>query len=147
MTKITDCIWIGNSHDAGHPQPLKDVGIDAILNCAHDLFGPYGWNAGFHYAQCGMVDGPGNPPMAYQSAVLQLASLVALGKKVLVHCHKGESRSVAVVIAYLNTTDNKGWDHWRNVIRSLRPTPDHTPHMAFKEIFDEWFDSVKKIAA
>jgi hypothetical protein len=138
MHKITNQIWIGNSQDACHSTPLKEAGIDAVLNCAFDLFGQRGWDHQLHFAHCGLADGPGNPLSSYYSAILQLCSLVKLGKKILVHCHKGESRSVAVVIGYLNSEDNLGWDHWRNFIRSIRTTPDHTPHQALKsELFDK----------
>ena len=136
MTKITDNIWIGDSNDAVHAD-LQNHGIDGILNCAFDLQGMRGWTDGIHYAQCGLIDGPGNSMASYYSAVLQLAHMIAMGKKVLVHCHKGESRSVAVVIYYLHLQHGRqGWEHYRKVIADLRQIPPHTPHEAHRSAFN-----------
>jgi protein-tyrosine phosphatase len=132
VTKITEQIWIGNSTDARNP-PAE---INAILNCAFDLANYRQWDS-HHLAQCGLVDGPGNPLSAYYSAVLQLDNLVKCGKRVLVHCHEGKDRSVTVVICYLNARDAKGWDYWRNMIRSLRSeVTDDRPRMHHKDAFD-----------
>ena len=137
MTKITDNIWIGNSHDAVNAD-LREPGINAILNCAHDLQGTRGWNDGVEYAQCGLADGPGNEMAACHAAVLKLVALIRAGKKVLVHCHKGESRSVFVAICALELTHSRqGWDHWRAIIREKRPTPDNTPHEAHRSAFNK----------
>lgn len=131
--KITDRIWIGNSWDAANP-PCE---CNAILNCAFDLFSMVGWNRHIHLSQCGLIDGPGNPVSAYRSAVLQLDALCEHGKTVLVHCHKGHSRSVAVVMGFLNMKDNRGWDYWRDYVRlKRREIPDNTPHPAMRELFE-----------
>ena len=107
-SKITDKIWIGDSQDARYP-PSE---VSAILNCAHDLQPVKGWNDKIHAAHCGLIDGPGNQLSSYYSAVMQLGTLVGFDKTVLVHCHAGQSRSVSVVIMYLNALDDKGWGYW-----------------------------------
>jgi hypothetical protein len=135
VTKVTDNIWIGNSDDAKHAD-LNTEGISAILNCAHDLQGVRGWGDNVLYGQCGLQDGPGNRLSTYHAAVLMLYSMIADGRKVLVHCHMGQSRSVAVAIMYLHMTQGRGWDYWRKVIRERRETPEHTPHEAHKAAFN-----------
>lgn len=128
MNRITDSIWLGNSSDV-----VAAVGkVDAMLNCAHDLPCTRQWGH-VYSAHCGLVDGPGNRMSAYYSAVAQLGALILTGKKVLVYCHDGESRSAAVVMMYLYATDGgkRGWDHWRKFIllrhplRHDRPVPAH----------------------
>ena len=139
MTKITEMIWLGNSHDAEHAD-LNANGIGAILNVAHDLEGKRGWRDGVEYAQCGLVDGPGNTMASYHAAVLKLAALVRGGRRTLVHCHKGQSRSPAVVIMYLNLEQKLGWDHWRNVIAELRSEVnegEEFPHEEHKRAFNK----------
>ncbi len=49
----------------------------------------------------GMIDGIGNHPLTFLSAVLLLEALIEQGKRVLVHCHAGQSRSVMVVAAWM----------------------------------------------
>ncbi len=131
MNKITESIWLGNSTDARTPN-----GMDAILNCAFDLACPYQWGT-IYSAHCGLTDGPGNPMSAYYSAVAQLGALLRMGKKVLVYCHDGYSRSAAVVMMYLHATDGlqRGWDYWRQFVHERRPLPDNQPHPAHRNAF------------
>ncbi len=141
MTEITPRIYLGDSHDAEHAD-LRKHGIGAILNVAHDLVGRRGWSDGIEYAQCGLVDGPGNTMASYHAAILKLAALVVGGRKTLCHCHAGESRSVSVIIAVLHLLDGRrGWDHWRKVIvdkvaASGREISDDKPHTAHREAFN-----------
>ena len=48
-----------------------------------------------------LVDGPGNTPDEFVKAVAILSTLVQEAPPVLVQCHAGQSRSVAVVAGYL----------------------------------------------
>lgn len=142
MNQITDRIWIGDSTDAQHAN-LAENGINAILNVAGDLQGVRGCNNGIHYAQCGLIDGPGNNLSAYYSAVLQLGNLIKLGKTVLVHCHAGWSRSPAVVACYLHAFDRRGWDHHMNMIAERRPQicPSKAHEEAFAQMDWYWLSS------
>lgn len=132
MNRITGQIWLGSSADAAN----LEGDIDAVLNCAFDLANPNQWSRVL-LAQCGLMDGPGNPLAAYYSAVTQLANLVNLGRKILVHCHQGESRSVAVVLCYLNALDleRQGWDYWLYQVRQRHPIPEGKPLPAHRDAF------------
>lgn len=132
MTKITDCLWIGNSKDATDAN-LPAEGINAMLNVAHDLQGKRGWTDNIVYAQCGLIDGPGNHIATYHAAILMLAALVADGKRVLVCCHNG-GRSLAVVLCYLNLTGGRGWDGWLSLLRERNEFED--PHEVHRRAFD-----------
>jgi len=48
-----------------------------------------------------LVDGPGNHASAVRDAVHFVDEVVDAGERILVHCHAGRSRSVAVVIRTL----------------------------------------------
>ena len=130
MTKITENIWIGNSHDALHEKEvLKREGITAILNCAWDLKNEMlSHTDGFVMAQCGLSDDGLNSVYAAQSAILQLANLVEKEHKVLVHCHMGRSRSVLVVIYYLYLFENREKRSVKQIfdqVLELRPEVDN----------------------
>ena len=128
MIKITDKIWLGSSHDAEHAD-LKPDKITAILSCVHDLEGKRGWTDGVEFAQCGLVDGPGNTMAAYHAAVLRLAAFVLGGRKTLVHDHHGMSQAVFAVICVLQLLEGRmGWDHWLNVIKDKQAILDGNPH-------------------
>ena len=141
MTEITRMIWLGDSSDAEHAD-LRAAGIGAILNVAHDLQGRRGWHDGIEYAQCGLVDGPGNTMASYHAAILKLAALVTGGRKTLCHCHEGKSQSVAVVVCVLHLLEGRrGWDHWRKVVvekvaASGREIPDDKPHPEHRAAFN-----------
>lgn len=104
---------MGNSHDW---RAAKTTGIIGLLNVAHDL-GCSGAAPGLEYMQVGLIDGPGNPQGVYYSAVLALGVLLGRHKRVLVYCHDGKSRSVAVAVAYLNTlVRQRNWHAWFDIM-------------------------------
>lgn len=102
MDKIRNNLYIGNSHDAQHNKPaLKAAGVTAILNVAKDLTNKTTTHNEFVMCKVGLIDGNGNNPTMAASAVMILKSLLEEGHTVLVHCHEGKSRSVAVVSSLL----------------------------------------------
>ncbi len=133
MTNITTNLWIGGSFDAEHGD-LKKHGINALLNVAHDLNPSRCWREGYLYAQCGLVDGPGNTMAAYHAATLMLASMMAAEKCVLVYDHLG-GRALAVALFYLNITGRRGWEEWLTLLRE-RHDKVKEPHAAHKEAFN-----------
>lgn len=99
ITKITDQVSIGDSNDARHANNRE---FDAVLNVAIDL--DIADNFKYRH-KVGLFDGPGNHPATFFAAVVLLESLVKSGKRVLVHCQAGLSRSVMVVSAWLTIQD------------------------------------------
>ena len=94
MDWITDRIAIGNFLDVeqAHGQ------VDHILCLKPDCCAE---RTGVETTCIPLIDGPGNAPALYRRAVADLRKAVAAGKRVLVHCHAGKSRSVCVVARYL----------------------------------------------
>jgi hypothetical protein len=111
VIQMSDGIWIGNSTDEKQANPNL---IRGVLNVAQDLQATCGWKNGIEYMQVGLIDGPGNPPVAYPAAVLALATLLARGS-VLVCCHNG-GRSLAVVLMYLNIASPRSLDNWISIL-------------------------------
>lgn len=130
MMKFADNLWVGNSRDE------QTADVDAVLNVAKDLAPTRGWPK-VDYMHVGLVDGPGNPLSAYCAAVLALATLMRTGKRVLVNCHEGRSRSVSVAIMYLALVANcRSWDDQVAVLRERIDSELPVPHPAHREAFD-----------
>ena len=95
ITPITEQVAIGDSMDARRADNHR---FDAVLNVAID----FDWQDNFKWRhKVGLLDGAGNNPLTFFAAVLLLESLVRSGKRVLVHCGAGKSRSVMVVATWL----------------------------------------------
>lgn len=132
MIRISQPIYIGTSKDAEH-EDLAAHGINALLNVAHDLKCVRAWPQ-FTYAQCGIIDGPGNTMSSYYSAVMMLASFVLEGKRTMVYCHNG-GRSLAIVLMYLTLTGGYNWDEWLKLLREANALPDPNPE--HKKMYDK----------
>lgn len=104
ITYILDNVAIGNSQDSNS---VKNGQFDAILNVAIDLDikDEFKWRH-----KIGLLDGPGNHPDMMIAAVLVLHALVNSGKRVLVHCHAGKSRSVMITSLYVSIAKNLDFD-------------------------------------
>jgi rhodanese-related sulfurtransferase len=93
-------IYIGNSNDSRDINNLKRLGISNVVNVAKDLEGPW-FHGEFRNYKIPLLDGPGNKVYQYVIALQILQTLLARDKKVLLHCHAGQSRSPAVASAML----------------------------------------------
>lgn len=95
MDWITAQIAIGNYLDSA----ALPADIDAVLclreNCCNEA------RTDKDVLCIPLVDGAGNDPRQVAEAVRFIADVCDAGEKVLVHCHAGRSRSVAVVARYL----------------------------------------------
>lgn len=128
MIQITTNLWVGDSSDEA-----RCKGITAILNVAVDL--P---RTTFKvlYAQCGLVDGPGNRLNAYRAAILMLMSLLEDNHKVLVCCHSG-SRALAVCIMFMHQMTGQSWEQLVELLSEryyFLPEIHEAHYIAYKEI-------------
>lgn len=98
MDWIADQIAIGNYRDAAAAkQP-----IDAILcltGCCDER------REDMEVLKVPLNDGAGNDPRHVDEAVDFLSDMVDAGARILVHCHAGRSRSVAIVARHLMAHD------------------------------------------
>lgn len=98
MDWITETIAIGNIEDAMNTPELDAAGITAIL-CLNG-FPQQRATEERMWVGVRLIDGAGNSPELFESAVHTLAEL-SQSHRVLVHCMEGLSRSVFVVSCYL----------------------------------------------
>lgn len=132
MIVVNDSLYVGSSFDERRSK------VDAILNVAKDLLPTRDWGHGIEYVHIGLLDGPGNVIEWYYAAILSLSGLLKAGKRTLVCCHDGCSRSMAIVVMYLNISNGAGWDRILGLIREgseeciPEPHPDH--RKAFENI-------------
>lgn len=96
MDKITNNLYIGNLKDACNQLELNLEGINLVLNTAKDL-NNLPWFDGIQSIKIGLMDHetPENKDM-YSWGGLILYESLKQGKKVLVHCYEGKSRSTAI---------------------------------------------------
>jgi atypical dual specificity phosphatase len=95
MDWITENIALGNFIDAKN---VSKNDVDAILclkpDCCNDADGR------FDILCLPLVDGAGNNRRVFNRAVFFIDEAVSAGKKILVHCHAGRSRSVCILARY-----------------------------------------------
>lgn len=99
---ITDRIAITNSPTANNPEALRRAGFspEAILCLDAHSQARYGTDG---RTVVKLVDGA-NDTVVFARAATTLETLLQKHGRVLVHCHAGRSRSIAVVAAHLCTT-------------------------------------------
>ena len=105
MDWISDSIAIGNYLDATDTALHRAEGIRSLL-CLDGKLRP-GDAARLELdglVSVPLIDGDGNRPEAFESAVRAVERLATLRPKLLVQCHAGRSRSVIVVAAHLMRT-------------------------------------------
>ena len=139
MIQITDRIWIGSAYDEKNLLDI-DSGVTGVLNVAFDLRSICSEaNTEIECMHIGLVDGPGNTIGSYCAAVLGLATLLDRHEQVMVVCHGGRTRSLAVVIMYMILKEGRKsepsstparWRSWFSMLAEIRcrvgeqPLPD-----------------------
>ena len=94
MDWITDQIAIGNFADARE----LSAAIDAVLCLKHGCCDD---REDVDAICIPLVDGSGNSRIAVREAITYIHEVIVSGRRILVHCHAGRSRSVVVVARYL----------------------------------------------
>lgn len=95
MTELLPNLFIGNWREAE-----SSVGLD-IVTCMNDE--PH-FIKGTRF---NLIDGPGNELELLQSAIDHVAEEYKKGKKILVHCHGGRSRSATVSVGAIAKITNR----------------------------------------
>ena len=102
MDWITDSIAIGNYLEAQDKHLLTQSGIRSALSLDGTLTPNQVEEMGLQrMVTTVLIDGPGNDLRVFGGAVESLMYLVQTQAPVLVQCHAGRSRSVAVVAGFL----------------------------------------------
>jgi protein-tyrosine phosphatase len=95
MDWITEQIAVGNFLDAADLPAEIDAVLCLKANCCDE------GRLDVAVLSVPLVDGPGNDPRQVAEAVRFIADVVDEGERILVYCHAGRFRSVAVVARYL----------------------------------------------
>lgn len=122
ITFITEEFAIGDADDA---RSITTEKFDATVNVAIDLnicdkVDPEIRNFFVKRHKVGLIDGNGNDPLTFVAAVVLLHSLVKNGRRVLLHCQAGASRSVMVGAAYIAAKGYTSLDDALDQIMSVR---------------------------
>jgi hypothetical protein len=86
MTELIPNLFIGNWHEARDAQGFH------VVTVAYDS--EFVGDQHFH-----LIDGPGNSVIEFRGAIEGVCRAHGEGKKVLVHCVGGRSRSAAIIVA------------------------------------------------
>jgi protein-tyrosine phosphatase len=102
MDWITESIAIGNYLEAQDKDLLSREGVRSALSLDGTLKGERAQEFGLdRVVSTVLIDGDGNDLRVFAGAIESLRYLVQTNPPVLVQCHAGRSRSVAVVAGYL----------------------------------------------
>jgi protein-tyrosine phosphatase len=102
MDWITDTIAIGNYLEAQDAELLGQASVRSVLSLDGSLTQQRADELGLErVVTTVLVDGPGNDLRVFRGAIESLTFLAGTKPPVLVQCHAGRSRSVAVVAGYL----------------------------------------------
>jgi len=118
IVEITDYLYLSGSRIAEDKECLKRHNIGYIINTAVELQDPFNDGEEFVYKRLELNDHPSQQMCVvnvFQNAFNFIEEARKNGKKTLVHCRGGRSRSPTVVIAYLMKTYNwtlqQAYDH------------------------------------
>lgn len=126
MEQIIDSIFVGEISDV-HQKNLSDYGVNHVITVCQDKTED---NVGCEYSFYNMSDGPDNKYGGdygldiYSEAANDLYNSVMDGNTVFIHCHKGQSRSVAVIIGVIGRINNLNLDSAIEFVVSKHPIAD-----------------------
>lgn len=121
LDRIVPRLYIGDSHAGRTEQLLIDRGITVSINVAKDLDDP--WMKTVKCVKFGLVDGESseNTPSLYYVAALSALNFIKLGESVLIHCHEGKSRSVAIATLVISQKHGLSLEDSFSLIKTFRP--------------------------
>lgn len=118
--KITDGIYIGTNQccQTHFDERLKKLGITADMSLEEErLDAPYGVD---FYVWIPVKDHTAPKPDQLEFGVSVLEKLIAVGKKVYVHCKNGHGRAPTLVVAYF-VRGGKNPEEAEALVKARRP--------------------------
>ncbi|KAK1289365.1 Protein-tyrosine-phosphatase MKP1 [Acorus calamus] len=132
LSMITDHLFLGGESAARNLPALRSRGVTHVLNCAGDSGKPSDASSGDgieHRSLC-LQDAPSEDLSSILYDAFDFIERARrIGGRVLVHCRRGISRSVSVVVGYLMWKDRLAFEPALAVVRSARPVAD--PNVGF----------------
>lgn len=119
IDKIDKNLFLGDSHSAYCPKKLQEFDINSILIVGSYLHAKFPdkityQNIDINDDELEKID------KYFLSSIEFIYKEISESKNVLVHCGGGISRSPTIVIAYLMTTKNMGFDEAYDFVQSKR---------------------------
>jgi len=119
---VADWLYLGDIFAAENMSVLKSLKISSIVNCTEDD-SKFEDEAGFQYYHVNIHDLPGEDIAShFDEALGFIDQAQKSGRKVLVHCHAGVSRSPTLVLAYLMRSFRWPLDDAMNYLYQRRPS-------------------------
>eukprot|EP00960_Hanusia_phi_P011234 328637-Hanusia_phi.AAC.5 len=109
-TRVTDFLYVGGLHVAQNLELLKGVGISHIINCSKITSEDF-YPESFTYMSIYINDAPSEDISCHiYNAIHFIDKARREGKKILVHCTQGVSRSCSICIAYTMLREKISYD-------------------------------------
>jgi protein-tyrosine phosphatase len=124
MDEVFNDIYVGTESDAGDESLLRKHGVDTVISLTHS--NPE--TGDITRIDIPMVDGPQNSYQAFAEAVETVIEQCENGRRVLIHCSAGSSRSPSVAAAVITRLSGTTLNEVFNQIIEQRPETD--PHDA-----------------
>eukprot|EP00730_Choanoeca_flexa_P014416 TRINITY_DN6299_c0_g1_i1.p1 TRINITY_DN6299_c0_g1~~TRINITY_DN6299_c0_g1_i1.p1 ORF type:complete len:466 (+),score=35.22 TRINITY_DN6299_c0_g1_i1:208-1605(+) len=141
MSKILPYLYLGSERDAHNLDLLRKNRISYILNVTTTVQNKF--EREFQYQQLGVIDTPDADIQEYfEIAIAFIEQARAEGKRVLVHCQAGISRSTTIVLAYLMATQHKTLNDALEYVRRCRSIVD--PNFGFMGRLQEFEDKLRR---
>ncbi|MDY7080826.1 MAG: dual specificity protein phosphatase [Halobacteria archaeon] len=136
-------LYIGDIKDAGDKEQIHDNDISVILSLTNRI-PKEGYPPRVYVVEYPMSDGPRCDQLTFRQAVDHLTILLQEGETVLVHCSRGESRSVAVSAAAISMIEDVSFDDALEIISKSRDKAN--PHPSLVECGKETVNELNYIA-
>lgn len=139
MSAILGYLYLGGKVDAKDKVKLQKLGIKYILNCTpprtqdkeNGCPNYYEKEKAFVYKRIPIFDNKGEDILSHMTTAYDFIEQARHYGKVLVHCHKGVSRSASFVIGYLMRKNEFTFEEALSHVQMCRPIAH--PNTAFVE--------------
>ncbi|KAM4806661.1 dual specificity protein phosphatase 12 isoform X1 [Urocitellus parryii] len=123
MLEVRPGLYLGGAAAVAEPHYLKEAGISAVLTV--DSEPGFKEGAGFEGLRSLFVPALDKPETDLLSHLDRCVAFISQarseGRAVLVHCHAGISRSVAIVTAFLMKTDHLTFEKAYENLQTIKP--------------------------
>lgn len=142
MSLVAPSLYIGDEASAVSEQRLRQQGITHVLNCTAKpnlALEAQVADSSLHYLRLNLLDSTSDLPRmqsVMREGVDFIRSALQEGGTVLVHCHRGISRSCTLVMAYLIEAEQRSAESVFESIRSKRRIAD--PNLGYWCALQEW---------
>ena len=139
---ICDGLYIGDAEAAGESSILEELKIERIISLGNEKeVKKYKYFENVEYLKIVIEDNDNENIGEYFAICNKFISLTSDSGNVLVHCHKGVSRSATIVIAYLMYTYKTDFYTAFQKLKSIRPIVK--PNAGFMKQLKEYSNQLR----